>query len=354
MSTNTDIHKIAALPRLIQEALDRRQQIREERDRVSASEDNLRQAITKFTGESSGSLSFAYPCAIPSSTSVASAVASVQQCLKTLAATRDSSKKEKKAQSKAREALKISEQSLTAAQTALLQLKGGCLGFQFLLRLKHENYDDLLSAALKEEAGQQEGLITAQRRLQATESKLQAANSRLEEARTELLNALQNEQQASQQYFSFMLDAEAKQWAATLEHMPPFFRCDWNEDAWRNYDLTLSCRVPFWVAGMADEQAGDSRTPFVIPYLAPLLGSKRATKIKGNGAASQSLMQGLVLQLATMLPYGATFTLLDPSGAGRAFPMQRDLPGVRPVGADVGRDITPARISSDIVHAAAA
>jgi S-DNA-T family DNA segregation ATPase FtsK/SpoIIIE len=90
---------------------------------------------------------------------------------------------------------------------------------------------------------------------------------------------------------------------------------------------------------MAEEQAGDSRTPFVIPSLSPLLGSKRATIIKGNGAAAQSLMQGLVLQLATMLPYGATFTLLDPSGAGRAFPMQRGLPFVRPVGADLARDL---------------
>ena len=328
MNANTDIQKITALPRLIQEALDRRKKIREERDTVRTSEDNLRQAITKFTGESNGSLSFAYPGSI--SSSIASAVASVQKALETLATMRDSSKKAKKAQSKEREALTISEQSLTAAQTALLSLKGGCFGFQFLLRLKHENYDDLLSAALKEEAGQQEGLITAQKRLQAADSKLQAANSRLEEARAESLHALQTEQESTQQYFSFMLDADAKQWAATLADMPPFFRCDWTEEAWRAYHLTLSCRVPFWVTGMAEEQTGDSRANFFVPSLAPLLGSKRATIIKGSGAAAQSLMQGLVLQLATMLPYGATFTLLDPSGAGRAFPMQRGLPFVRP------------------------
>ena len=339
MKPNTDMQNISALPQLIQEALGRRQTIREERERVRTSENNLHQAITKFTGEYTGSLSFADPGTLPASAAVASALASVQRGLETLAATRDSSKAAKQAHSQALETIKTVEQSLSAAKRAVLQLKERWFGIHFLQLLFDKNYDNLLSKALQEEARQQEGLNVAQRQLQAEAIQIQASDSRLQAAKSELIDSLNKKAQASDEHFHFMLDADAKQWAATLAHMPPFFRCDWSEGAWRAYELTLSCRVPFWVSGMAEEQAGDSRTNFVIPSLSPLLGSKRATIIKGNGAAAQSLMQGLVLQLATMLPYGATFTLLDPSGAGRAFPMQRGLPFVRPVGADLARDL---------------
>lgn len=339
MNSNIDIQKIAALPRLIQEALDRRKKIREERDVVRTSEDNLRQAITKFTSESNGSVSFTYPGTIPPS--IASAVASVQKALETLGGAHRSYIEEKNAHSHARGALNQAEQAFNSAKATALQLKQRWFGIHFLQSFFVENYDELLSKALNEESRQQEALQAAQRQMQEAEGKPQIADARLQEARTESLQALQIEQEASQQYFSFMLDADAKQWATTVAHMPPFFRCDWTEDAWRSYDLTLSCRVPFWVTGMAEEQAGDSRANFFVPSLSPLLGSKRATIIKGNGASAQSLMQGLVLQLATMLPYGATFTLLDPSGAGRAFPMQRGLPFVRPVGADLARELDP-------------
>ena len=324
---------------MIQEALSRRQKIREERERVRTIENNLHQTVTKFTTDSPPILSFTFSSNLPNSPAVTSAIETVQRGLKALVAARDASGEAKTAQSRSRDAFKTLEQSLNAAKTAVQQLKQRCFGIHFLQRLFVSNYSGLLSAALSEEGKKQEALNAAQRQAQAADSQLVAANNQLEKARTEVLNALQTEQQASQQHFCFMLDADAKQWAATLEPMPPFFRCDWSEGAWRSYELTLSCRVPYWVTGMAQEQMDDNRTAFVIPTLAPLLGSKRATIIKGNGAAAQSLMQGLVLQLATMLPHGATFTLLDPSGAGRAFPMQRGLPFVRPVGADLARDM---------------
>jgi DNA segregation ATPase FtsK/SpoIIIE, S-DNA-T family len=135
------------------------------------------------------------------------------------------------------------------------------------------------------------------------------------------------------------MEADAVQTAASIQTLPPLLRADWSDDAWKQHDFTQSMRLPYWVAGTVTEQPSQSKTPFVVPLLAPLLGGKCATVIKGSAADSLGLMHSLVLQLAALLPYGATFTLLDPSGAGRSFPMQRGLPFVRPIGVDLARDL---------------
>ena len=79
--------------------------------------------------------------------------------------------------------------------------------------------------------------------------------------------------------------------------------------------------------------------PFRMPFTAPFLGSANVTVLTGPADATLSLMHAMIVQLATAVPYGATFTLIDPAGAGRAFPMQRSLPHVRRVGADLFRDL---------------
>lgn len=69
------------------------------------------------------------------------------------------------------------------------------------------------------------------------------------------------------------------------------------------------------------------RTPFLID----LLGEGMSLGILGPGGLG--LMHSLILQLACMFPHGVQFTLLDPRGMGRAFPMRAGLTRVRGAGA---------------------
>ena len=55
--------------------------------------------------------------------------------------------------------------------------------------------------------------------------------------------------------------------------------------------------------------------------------------------AAHLLLQAIVLRIAAQLPRQSRFTLLDPVGYGRAFPMAKGLPAVRETGDDVGGDV---------------
>ncbi len=339
MSAPDESQRLAGLPDLIKEALERRQRIREERDQEGVRQAALLQAISDFTSTSTNSLDFANQSARPLSASEATIRASLHQGLAALIPARDSCKTLKHTVGDASGVLRMVQQALSATETAIKQHQERCFGFSFLQNMFVKAYEATLTRLQQEKAMQKASLDSSQNQLQMAERQLQEGEHQFQATKAGTLNEVKKLQEVSGNYFAERFDSDARQWAATLATIPPFFRCDWSEPAWRTYNLTLSCRVPFWISGMAQEKAGDGRTPFFVPHLSPLLGSHRTTVLKGKPSDSQSLMQGLILQLATMLPYGATFTLLDPSGAGRAFPMQRSLPFVRPVGVDLVRDL---------------
>lgn len=182
-------------------------------------------------------------------------------------------------------------------------------------------------------------IAEATERLQAEKAAEEVAVHQMNQARQSIQPALAALARASDEFFSESLEADARTWRAVWDALPPFLRDDWSEEAWRAHDFKFSCRLPVFVAGTLYEHPAESLTPFALPYFGPFLGSHHAAVFTGSPETTLSLMHAVILQLAAMLPYAATFTLLDPAGAGRAFPMQRSLPFVRRVGADLFREL---------------
>lgn len=83
----------------------------------------------------------------------------------------------------------------------------------------------------------------------------------------------------------------------------------------------------------------------------PLIGGGRPWVIKSGGddasiEAAHDLMRALTLRIACTLPQQSRFTFLDPLGYGQTFPLQRYLPNVREMSADLAQDLQ--RIQTDV------
>ncbi len=84
----------------------------------------------------------------------------------------------------------------------------------------------------------------------------------------------------------------------------------------------------------------------LVPAFVPLIGADVAIVVKSDAATdadAKQLLQALVLRLAAQLPHQARFTLIDPLGFGRAFPMARSLPSVRELSEDLANDLRAIR-----------
>ena len=93
-----------------------------------------------------------------------------------------------------------------------------------------------------------------------------------------------------------------------------------------------------------------SNEDFVIPAYIPFIGQGKTVIIKSgrNPERGASLLQSLAIRSALMLPHQARYTLLDPAGAGIAFPMRRYLPQVQENTADIRRDLD--QVTANIQH----
>lgn len=113
----------------------------------------------------------------------------------------------------------------------------------------------------------------------------------------------------------------------------------WGNQEWQSWDANTSEDQPFIRLGDLIEQRpnGGLRIPGYIPFI----GLNKTIMIGGGQAAERAvaLMQSLVVRTALMLPHQARYTLLDPAGAGIAFPMRRFLPLVQQNSGDVRRDL---------------
>jgi len=109
-------------------------------------------------------------------------------------------------------------------------------------------------------------------------------------------------------------------------------------DDWRPQpaDLTTGIRV-----GHLREQRSGTDLP--VSFLLPLIGSRSPIVIRSRGPdeaqAAAALLQSLVMRTAVMFPQRSRYTLIDPGGAGTAFPMTRYLMSVRSSTKDVSRDL---------------
>ena len=81
---------------------------------------------------------------------------------------------------------------------------------------------------------------------------------------------------------------------------------------------------------------------FTVPAVVPFIGANKTvvlTYTKATEEEAVGWMQTLILRIAAMLPHHATFTLLDPTGYGRAFPMRGLLPRVTETKDDLYSDL---------------
>ena len=117
----------------------------------------------------------------------------------------------------------------------------------------------------------------------------------------------------------------------------------WTPPAWTDQDgsiLTTSVPNRLRIGSLKSEDTNLSAIS--LPAYVPFLGKNRTLIIWTNGnltGSGQTLLESLVARTAIMLPYQASYTLLDPAGNGAAFPMRRHLPQVRENSGDVRRDL---------------
>jgi S-DNA-T family DNA segregation ATPase FtsK/SpoIIIE len=192
----------------------------------------------------------------------------------------------------------------------------------FLLRAAAEMQSDVdqKKRELEDELGRAEGFG---RELEAQRAVAQEAHAKLCALAEELL----------QERLARLESAWTAKWSA----LPPMLRGDWGESAWNGYDFSRGGPLPFLTVAIRD--VGNDGARLQVPCFAPFIGQETTLLIEGGDEASLRLMQALIMQAATLLPHAVAFTLLDPAGAGRAFPMQRDLPFVRRSGGDLARNL---------------
>ncbi len=136
--------------------------------------------------------------------------------------------------------------------------------------------------------------------------------------------------------------------AGLLASVPVANRVTWEHEAWANWDVEpMTSKLDLLRYGDLAELR--SNGAFTAPAYLPFIGRNNTIVIQGNGKtapACEALLQSLLVRTALMLPHQASYTLLDPSGNGTAFPMRKFLPQVSLNSDDMRRDLD--RVIADI------
>ena len=113
---------------------------------------------------------------------------------------------------------------------------------------------------------------------------------------------------------------------------------NWENSNWDELAVKSSDDVRFIRVGQLTHQLFSSE--FVVPARTPFIGSNKTFIIRSSDPQkSLELLQSLVVRTALMFPHQTRYTLLDPAGAGIAFPMRRYLPLVTENTFDIRRDL---------------
>lgn len=121
----------------------------------------------------------------------------------------------------------------------------------------------------------------------------------------------------------------------------------WEADYWQSWEPSEALLNDYIRIGANVESRGDR--DFAVPHYAPFIGDNRTLVIVSDDRTADeaiALLQSLAIRIALTLPHQSRFTLIDPVGAGAAFPMQRFLPFVRETSDDIRRDLD--QVSADI------
>jgi len=143
-------------------------------------------------------------------------------------------------------------------------------------------------------------------------------------------------------YFDPLLERNSKRLQETIaarittNSIPSYVR--WNADDWKTWDVSAAREES--VIRVGELRESRSGGAFVLPALIPFIGQGKTIIVKSSEpTAGLALLQSLVIRTALMLPHQTRYTLLDPAGAGIAFPMRRYLPQVQDGSGDVRRDL---------------
>lgn len=149
-------------------------------------------------------------------------------------------------------------------------------------------------------------------------------------------------------YFALLITAQFQQIRQNVSKLPADFVAGWQEDErWDNWQPETHEFSLIRVGDFIETRATKQRlVPAFAPFISRRQGATRVKKstiiIKSAGSKADqgaSLLQSLMMRTALMLPHQAKYTLVDPAGAGRAFPMRRYLPQVRENTGDPRRDL---------------
>lgn len=113
----------------------------------------------------------------------------------------------------------------------------------------------------------------------------------------------------------------------------------WDDPRWADWWLEGPTEDAQLRVGELVEEGGSG---FSLPGCVPFVGRDRTVVIRtdeASAALGAGLLQSLAVRAALLLPHRARYTLLDPAGSGRAFPMRRYLPRVREGSGDLRRDL---------------
>lgn len=148
-------------------------------------------------------------------------------------------------------------------------------------------------------------------------------------------------------YWMRLLNADYQKLRSAVAGLKTANTADWSDAVWNAWSPDEVLEPP--VLRVGDLIETRTKKLSIVPGYVPFLGQRRTIVIETTGKSRSqglALLQSLVMRTALMLPHQARYTLLDPAGAGVAFPMRRYLPQVRETSSDVRRDLD--QVMSDI------
>lgn len=181
-------------------------------------------------------------------------------------------------------------------------------------------------------------------KIPAIQAEIEQTKERLKQARAFAAGLLQYGQAQAVQlrnYYTPRMSSRYETVRDLVAEQPTAWVAGWGEnERWKNWEPEEACEAQEIRVGDLVERHGKKLT--LLPGFVPFIGQNRTIILRGGGTASDialELLQSLVIRTALMLPHQTRYTLIDPSGAGRAFPMRKYLPQVRENTGDVRRDL---------------
>ncbi|GAB6041855.1 FtsK/SpoIIIE domain-containing protein [Endothiovibrio diazotrophicus] len=172
-----------------------------------------------------------------------------------------------------------------------------------------------------------------------TQNEIRRVSERLNTRKSEALNLITELRDKEIKYFNWHLGENAAQIIKLNNSLPPFLLGYWDEKRWHAYDFDSGAPTSYLVIGEREESEISSSPEFRLPAYLPFIGKQRTAIIEGNAEDSLDFFRALVLRIATIFPHQCHFSLLDPAGQGRAFPLQNKLPMVRSSSGQLFQDL---------------